>query len=186
MREVAERSGTSLATIYRRWPSRESLLLDAIERFAGEGAPMPGSGDLRADLLAVLDTMLHRRRAFLESLPRLIAEGAASPEFGNALRARLLGLAGRRLDAVLRRARTNAQVSPAADLRLVADTALALFAYQPIVHGRPPTRAYATRIIDHALLPMLGLALPGAPGIQPPPPTAAGSARYDRCITPPG
>jgi AcrR family transcriptional regulator len=164
MREVASRSGTSLATIYRRWPSRESLLLDAIERFAGEGAPMPGNGDLRADLLAVLDTMLHRRRAFLESLPRLIAEGAASPEFGNALRARLLGLAGRRLDAVLRRARANAQVSPAADLRLVADTALALFAYQPLVRGRPPTRAYAARIIDHALLPMLGHGLPGAPG----------------------
>jgi AcrR family transcriptional regulator len=168
MREVAERSGTSLATIYRRWPSRERLLLDAIERFVQAGAPVPDSGDLRADLLAVLDTMLGRRSAFIGSMPRLFAEGAASPEFGNAVRTRLLGLAGRTLDAVLRRARANGQISPAADLRLVADTALALFAYQPVVHGQPPTRGYATRIVDHALLPMLGLGLQSgrqAPGL---------------------
>lgn len=168
MREVAERSGTSLATIYRRWPSREDLMLDAIARFTEEDAPVPDTGDLRADLLAVLDTMRRRRRAFIESLPGLIAEGAASPDFGAAVRKRLLGLAGQALRTILQRARRNSQVSGQADLRLVADTAIALFAQQPIVHGRPPTRAYVTRIVDYALLPMLGLGLPDAPPSQAP------------------
>src|SRR5260370_23582085 len=163
VREVAERSGTSLATIYRRWPSREEMLLDAIQRFVEDDAPVPDTGDLRADLFAVLDTMRTRRAAFMESLPRLIAEAAASPQISDAVRKRLLGLAGRTLRLVLHRARSNAQIPAAADLPLVADTGIALFAQQPLIYGRPPTRAYLTRIVDHALLPMLGLGIPEPP-----------------------
>jgi AcrR family transcriptional regulator len=163
VREVAERSGTSLATIYRRWPSREEMLLDAIQRFVEDDAPVPDTGDLRADLFAVLDTMRTRRAAFMESLPRLIAEAAASPQISDAVRKRLLGLAGRTLRMVLHRARSNAQIPAAADLPLVADTGIALFAQQPLIYGRPPTRAYLTRIVDYALLPMLGLGIPEPP-----------------------
>lgn len=173
MREVAERSGTSLATIYRRWPSREDLMLDAIARFIEEDAPLPDTGDLRGDLLAVLDTIRRRRMAFIESLPGLIAEGVANPEFGYAVRKRLLGAAGAAIHTVLLRARSNAHVPPGADLRLVADAAVALFALQPLVDRRPPTRAYAARIVDHALLPMLGFGIPQAPPAQVP---ANGSA----------
>jgi AcrR family transcriptional regulator len=163
MREVAARSGTSLAAIYRRWPSREDLLLDAIQHFVEEDAPVPDAGDLRADLLAVLETMIRRREAFIESLPRLIAEAASSPQIIDAVRRRLLGLAGRSLTTVLRRARSETQIPAGADLDLAADTAVALFTHQAITCGRPPTRAYVARIVDHALLPMLGLGIPGPP-----------------------
>ncbi len=168
MREVAERSGTSLATIYRRWPSREDMLLDALARFITEDAPVPDTGDVRGDLLAVIDAIRRGRKAFLESLPGIFAEAAANPEFGAAVRNRLLGVADRALRTVLRRARSNAQVRPDADLRLAADATIALFMRHVIVHGRPPARAYATRIVDHALLPMLGLGLPQAPPKQDP------------------
>jgi AcrR family transcriptional regulator len=172
MREVAERSGTSLATIYRRWPSREDMLLDAIAHFIEEDAPVPDTGDLRTDLLAALETMRRRRRAFIESLPGLIAEGAANPDFGAAVRNRLLGRAGQALREVLQRARGDGQLPAGADLDLAADAALALFALQPIVYGRAPTRAYVTRIVDHALMPMLGLgtATTGQDAAKPPPP----------------
>lgn len=160
MREVASRSGTSLATIYRRWPSRQDMLLDAIARVIGEDTPVPDTGDLRADLLAVLDAIRRGRLALIQIVPGLIAEGGANPEFQAAVRSRLLGAADRALRTVLRRARSNAQVPPGADLQLAADTAMALFIRQVLVNGRPPTRAYAARIVDHALLPMLGLRLP--------------------------
>lgn len=168
MREVAERSGTSLATIYRRWPSREDMLLDALARVITEGAPVPDTGDLRGDLLAVIDAIRRGRKAFLESLPGIFAEGAANPQFWTAVRSRLLGVADQALRTVLRRARANGQVAPGADLRLAADATIALFMRQVIVHGRPPPRSYATRIVDHALLPMLGLGLPQAPPKQDP------------------
>jgi AcrR family transcriptional regulator len=157
MREVAERSGTSLATIYRRWPSREDMLLDAIAHFIEEDTAVPDTGDLRTDLLTTLETMRRRRRAFIDSLPGLIAEGTANPNFGAAVRKRLFGRAGQGIREVLQRARGNGQIPDGADLALAADAALALFAHQPIVYGRAPTRAYLTRIVDHALMPIVGL-----------------------------
>ena len=160
MREVATRSGTSLATIYRRWPSREGLLLDAIQRFMETDVPLPETGDLRRDLIAVLDSMRIRRKVFIETLPRLNAEAVSSAEIREAVRTRLLGLAGDRLHTVLLRARSNKIVQPTIDLEFVADAAIALFAQQPIMYGRAPTRANVTRIVDQALMPMLGLGLP--------------------------
>jgi AcrR family transcriptional regulator len=171
MREVAERSGTSLATIYRRWPSRDDLLFKAIAHLYQEDEPVPDTGDLRADLLAVLDVMRNRKE-FVESLPGLIAEAVANPSFGKELRKIMLGMANRSLRAVCRRARAHGRIPPEADLSLAAETAIALFAQQPLVHGRQPTRAYTTRIVDHALLPMLGLGIAGAPMTKSPPDAA--------------
>lgn len=160
MREVAERSGASLATIYRRWPSRTELLLDAIQHFVEQDAPVPDTGDLRTDLLTVLNTIRRRRDAFMEGLPRIWIESAASPELRDALRDRQLGLGIRALHVVLQQARSHGRLPAEVDLRLVADTAMALFARRAMLYGRPPTRTYLTRIVDHALLPMLGLGIP--------------------------
>ena len=49
MDAVAERAGVSKATIYRRWSSKEALLLDAWRELAG-AIPVPDSGVLRDDL----------------------------------------------------------------------------------------------------------------------------------------
>jgi AcrR family transcriptional regulator len=50
---VARRSGLSRATVYTHWPDRLALLRDALADMALE-AEVPLTGDLRADLLAVL------------------------------------------------------------------------------------------------------------------------------------
>jgi AcrR family transcriptional regulator len=47
--EVSRRSGVAKATIYRHWPSRESLLLDACAQLAAR-LPVPDTGRLRTDL----------------------------------------------------------------------------------------------------------------------------------------
>jgi AcrR family transcriptional regulator len=62
---VAEKSGVHPATLYRRWRTTESLLLDVAAVQLAEEQPVPVTGDLRADL-----TVYARR----------IAESLASPE----------------------------------------------------------------------------------------------------------
>src|SRR5215831_476587 len=47
---VARRAGASKATLYRRWPSRGALLVDAMDS-SFQPFPPPATGDLRADLL---------------------------------------------------------------------------------------------------------------------------------------
>ncbi|QUQ63834.1 TetR family transcriptional regulator [Kutzneria sp. CA-103260] len=51
VREVSERSGVSEVTIYRRWGTVESLMLDVAITQLTEEAPFPDTGDLRRDLL---------------------------------------------------------------------------------------------------------------------------------------
>ncbi|MER7411280.1 MULTISPECIES: TetR-like C-terminal domain-containing protein [Streptomyces] len=51
VREIAELSGVHEVTIYRRWGSVETLVLDVATARLNEQAPFPDTGDLRDDLL---------------------------------------------------------------------------------------------------------------------------------------
>ncbi len=51
--EVSRISGISKATIYRHWPSRSALLIDACSRLGGP-QEAPNTGSLRGDLRALL------------------------------------------------------------------------------------------------------------------------------------
>jgi AcrR family transcriptional regulator len=48
--EVAELAGVNKASIYRRWPRRDTLVSEALTRLADQEAPIGNTGDLRADL----------------------------------------------------------------------------------------------------------------------------------------
>jgi AcrR family transcriptional regulator len=52
---VARRAGVDPATVYRRWPSRSRLAVDAIIELAETAVPLPDTGQLGSDL-----TALHR------------------------------------------------------------------------------------------------------------------------------
>ena len=49
--EVAARAGVGKTTIYRRWPSKGLLALDAFVASFREEQPLPDTGTLRGDLL---------------------------------------------------------------------------------------------------------------------------------------
>ncbi|MBY8862816.1 TetR/AcrR family transcriptional regulator C-terminal ligand-binding domain-containing protein [Nocardia sp. CA2R105] len=77
---VAARSGVHIATIYRRWRSAEGLIIDTIVAELSARAPLPATGDLRADMLAWTTNLLADLRgphspAFLRSLTRAGAGG---------------------------------------------------------------------------------------------------------------
>jgi AcrR family transcriptional regulator len=57
---VAARAGVGKSTVYRWWPSKSALVLEAID--AGLTQPPPPSGDLRADIHAVMTAMLEDLR----------------------------------------------------------------------------------------------------------------------------
>ncbi|MBD0673891.1 TetR/AcrR family transcriptional regulator [Streptomyces sp. CBMA156] len=49
---VAARAGVNETTVYRRWGSREKLVLDAMLTGSSEGIPVPDTGAVRTDLAA--------------------------------------------------------------------------------------------------------------------------------------
>lgn len=54
--QVAARAGVGKATIYRRWPGKEDMLLDAVAGLATV-LPVPQGRSVRADLVALLDAI---------------------------------------------------------------------------------------------------------------------------------
>ncbi|MEA1676834.1 TetR/AcrR family transcriptional regulator [Nitrospirillum sp. BR 11163] len=59
--EISRISGISKTTIYRHWPSRSALLIDACSRLGG--APVaPDTGGLRSDARALLSHLAHQLR----------------------------------------------------------------------------------------------------------------------------
>ncbi len=72
LESVARRAGVHKTTLYRRWGTREELVLEAMLDRAGEHINVPDTGSLRADLL---------------ELARTAAANAASPEVAAMARA---------------------------------------------------------------------------------------------------
>lgn len=52
--EVADRAGVNKTTVYRRWPTKADLVRAALLQMTCERFPLPDTGSLRADLVAVL------------------------------------------------------------------------------------------------------------------------------------
>ncbi|WP_193047953.1 TetR/AcrR family transcriptional regulator [Mycolicibacterium baixiangningiae] len=50
---VAVRAGVNKTTVYRRWPTLDELLLDALMAWGSDAFPLPDTGSIETDLLAV-------------------------------------------------------------------------------------------------------------------------------------
>jgi AcrR family transcriptional regulator len=78
---VAARSGVAKSTIYRHWPSRVELILDAFHELKPPVAP-PAEGDVRETVIAVLENLARvvDKSTWSMCLPSLIDAAAHDPE----------------------------------------------------------------------------------------------------------
>jgi AcrR family transcriptional regulator len=80
MEAVASRAGVGKATIYRRWPNKEALVLDAIAALKGPLPDVPGTS-LRDDLLVLLRPMATARTTRAGRIvPCLVPELKRNPD----------------------------------------------------------------------------------------------------------
>ena len=90
MDDVAQRAGVSKATIYRWWPSKELLALDALG--TAWATPTPDSqrdtGSLRGDLLAGFRAWMRqlKMRPYGRVIAGLVAQAQTDPEFAQLYR----------------------------------------------------------------------------------------------------
>lgn len=148
---VAERSGVGRATLYRHWPDRRALLLDALR----PDAPLrrhPPTGDLRGDLVRHLRRMRvgMQRSAGSPSFLALVGH-ADGDEALDQLRRELVAVAEADLRAILEDAAAAGALRPAVDLDIVVAQLGGPLFYRRKVAGRPIPRRMIDEVVDAVL-----------------------------------
>jgi AcrR family transcriptional regulator len=91
IQDVADRAGAGLATLYRRWPTKQALVADAISYHSDTFLP-PLLDDPKADLLALYRALTDKLcGAGGEVIPGLLAALRMEPELASVIRDRVLG-----------------------------------------------------------------------------------------------
>jgi len=162
---VAERAGVSKATIYRWWPTKETLALDALYTEWATVGPSPrDTGSLRGDLLALLRpwARLTSSRPYGRVIAALITEAQTDPVFATEYRQRVVEPRRDQARAVFRRAIERGEIPADTKVEVALDLLYGPL-YHRLLHGHAPLNDRFTQdVIDMALN-----------GIQPTPDPAA-------------
>jgi AcrR family transcriptional regulator len=129
IQDVADRAHVGLATIYRRWPTKQALVFAALEHEKLSHA-VPETDDPRADLRAhvqaMVDEFLGPRGSFITGFLTALR---TDPELADAFRTTILA----DLRTLYRGAIARVLGDDQPDLDLRADLALAILAFRGLV-----------------------------------------------------
>jgi AcrR family transcriptional regulator len=148
---LAQRAGVGKATIYRRWDSKEAVILHAL-RMSDTPIPVPDEGTLRDDLNAYLDAVVRHYHPGRGSdiLPHLIEASC----YDEALRASLDEHNRQRQATVrllLQRGIERGELAADTDIDLLVDVLIGPFLYRRLVTGAPLDGDFTRRLVDFAL-----------------------------------
>ena len=164
MDAVAERAGVSKATIYRWWPTKETLALDALYTEWAAAAPAPrDTGSLRKDLLALLRPWARlaadKDKPYGRVIAALLTEAQTDPKFADEYHSRVLEPRRAEARAVLQRAVDRGEIAPTTRIEVALDLLYGPI-YHRLLHGHAPVNDRFVRdVIDMVLT-----------GLQPNPP----------------
>lgn len=139
MEEVAARAGVGKATVYRRWPSRGALALDAFLSEFKSQLPVPDTGSLRGDLrsaAAAWARAVTTSRAG-QMLAGLVAEAQRDPDLAAAWRDRVFNPLREQHRKILRAAARRGELPGGTDPDLVLDLIFGA-SYHRLLQGHLP------------------------------------------------
>jgi AcrR family transcriptional regulator len=148
MEGVAARAGVGKATVYRRWSSKDQLVVDAVARRCGEHVVSPDTGCLRGDVVAIGRAMLRKFRLHGAILRAFAAETARNPALGESFRRTFLDERRAAMREVLARGVARGELPPDADLELLGDVGSALLWHRLSITGAPLSDDLPDRIAD--------------------------------------
>ena len=145
---VAAHAQVGKATIYRRWASKGTLVLEAIASIFSIGAP--DTGDIRSDLIAhvraIGDTVANS--IYGAAIPGLHADLARDPELADDFRRICIGPTRSASFAAIERAVLAGDLPADVDFDMVADLFGSLIFFRTLVLGAPIERDFAEKLIS--------------------------------------
>jgi len=151
---IAARSGAGKQTVYRWWPSKADVLLDALATKADLHVPVPDEGSYAADLRVFLTASfaLGRKQQVVDALRALMAHAQIDAEFGQRFRASFLQRRRDALGAILDRARARGDLPPGLSPGTVTDIVFGVVWYRLLATGQ----SLDSRLVDELVATLAG------------------------------
>jgi AcrR family transcriptional regulator len=150
MKAVAARAGVSKATLYRWWPDKAHLVLDAYRSKGSRDIYAPTTGDLRTDVLAHLGHLAFTltRLDSARTVAGIIVAAATDPYFGRLYRETLLNDLRQALLDILIAARERGQIRAGIDLAVAVDAAYGAIQHRLLLSKEPIDGPFVTALTD--------------------------------------
>jgi AcrR family transcriptional regulator len=158
---VAARAKAGKATLYRRWPSKTELVIDAVACMKNSDLnrdDLPDTGTLRGDLVAMIKppTIRDAERK-LRVMAGLISLIARNPELAEAARVAVIAPRAEINRTFLQRAIDRGEISPDVDIAMVSNISPSMVTYRTMMLGKPVDREFLISLIDKIIMPAVGL-----------------------------
>jgi AcrR family transcriptional regulator len=149
--DIAAEAGVAKTTLYRRWQSKDQLVADAVRSLFLEHIPRVDTGELRGDLLALVqethNLLFEGPGRIIEDLVR---ESGTSRDLAGVVRA--TNDARRRVfHEALNRAVARGEVAPALQHELVIDILVGPLWTRRLVTGAPVTAEDIEAVVEVVL-----------------------------------
>jgi AcrR family transcriptional regulator len=157
---VAERARTSRPVLYRRWATREQLVVAAMQHFMTTGSrPVPDTGSLRGDVIALLTQANETRSAAAAVISVQLAgyyqENDTTP---GELRRQLLGDRSSAMETVIRRAVDRGDIAGVEIAPRILAVPFDLFRNEALLTLKALPHDTIIEIVDCIFLPLIKLA----------------------------
>jgi AcrR family transcriptional regulator len=152
---VAAQAGVGKATIYRRWPSKEALITDAVSSFSEE-LTAPDTGSVRKDLIGLVRQVgeLASSSPSGRCFARMAGEMGSNPELAKVYKQKVIGHRRAIVAEVISRGIDRGELRKELDVELAVDMLVGPVLYRALMKKEQPTRIarLAETLIDTLML----------------------------------
>ncbi|MET7860470.1 TetR/AcrR family transcriptional regulator [Streptomyces sp. NPDC005318] len=150
---IAGRAGVSKKTIYRWWPSKSAVLLEAFTEALVDATPFVDTGDIAADIRTHVTgaVRLLSTPPFGPAYAGILSEIHHDDELAETVRTQLIEPRFGEAVARLRKAQEQGQIPPGANLPLAVEMLYGPVYYRHVLRKPPQDEATIAALVAHVL-----------------------------------
>lgn len=151
---IAERAGVSNKTIYRWWPNKAAVVMEAFAEATADIVAVPDTGELRSDLLTFIEAafVAQRQLRFGATMVNLVAAVQTEPSLAEAFRNEFIARRRNAVRQILERASQRGELRDPLDIEVAIDGLYGPLFYRLLVGHAPLDKSFAEALTAQLLL----------------------------------